>query len=78
MQAAGAFLGPGAVGLAAMKELTKDKTAGGRAVSARFLGSGTDSGDRVILEKALSGKNWVVRAAAAEAFGSRRRPRRHH
>jgi len=69
VQAAGAFLGPAGFGVAALEELAKDKTAGVRALSAGLLGSGTDSGDRMILEQALSDKSWVVRAAAAEALG---------
>ena len=40
-----------------------------RALSAGLLASGTDSGDRVILEQALNDKSWLVRAAAAEALG---------
>jgi len=69
VQAAGAFLGPAGFGVAALEELAKDKTAGVRAVSAGLLGSGTDSGDRVVLEQALNDKSWLVRAAAAEALG---------
>ena len=69
VQAAGAFLGPAGFGLAAVEELARDKTAGARAASATMLGSGTDSGDRKILEQALNDKSWLVRAAAAEALG---------
>jgi HEAT repeat protein len=69
VQTAGAFLGPAGFGLAAVQELAKDKTASARALSAGLLGSGTDSGDRAILEQALNDRSWVVRAAAAEALG---------
>jgi HEAT repeat protein len=69
VQAAGAFLGPAAFGVAALEELAKDKTAGVRAISAGMLGDGTDPGDRVLLEEALKDKSWLVRAAAAQALG---------
>jgi HEAT repeat protein len=69
VQAAGTFIGPAGFGLAAIQELAKDKTAGARASSASMRGSGTDSGDRTILEQALKDKSWVVRAAAAEGLG---------
>lgn len=69
VQAAGAFLGPAGFGVAALEELAKDKTAGVRALSATLLSSGTDPGDRVLLEEALKDKSWLVRAAAAEALG---------
>ena len=69
VQAAGAFLGPAGFGVAALEELAKDKTAGGRALSASLLSSGSDPGDRVLLEDALRDKSWLVRAAAAEALG---------
>jgi len=69
VQAAGAFLGPDGFGVAALEELAKDKTAGGRALSASLLSSGSDPGDRVLLEEALKDKSWLVRAAAAEALG---------
>ncbi|PYU20613.1 MAG: hypothetical protein DMG30_20510 [Acidobacteria bacterium] len=65
----GAFFGPVGFGVAAVKELASDKNASARAVSAGLLSSGTDSDDRAILERALNDKNWVVRAAAAEALG---------
>ena len=68
-QAAGAFLGPAGFGVAALKELAKDKTAGVRALSASLLRAGSDPGDRVLLEEALKDKSWLVRAAAAEALG---------
>lgn len=67
--AAGSVFPGAGLGVAAVKELARDKTAGARAISARSLGSGIGAGNRVILEKALNDKSWVVRAAAAEALG---------
>jgi HEAT repeat protein len=67
--AAGAVFPGAGFGVAAVKELASDKNAGARAVSATLLSSGTESDDRAILEQALNDKNWVVRAAAAEALG---------
>lgn len=67
--AAGSFFPGAGFGVAAVKKLASDKNAGARAVSATLLSSGTDSDDRAILERALNDKNWVVRAAAAEALG---------
>ena len=68
-QAAGAFLGPAGFGVTAAIEMTKDKAAPARAISARLLANDTSDSAREALEEALQDKSWVVRAAAAEALG---------
>ena len=67
--AAGVLVPGVGFGVAAVKELARDKNAGARAISATLLSSGTDSDDRSILEQGLNDKNWAVRAAAADALG---------
>jgi HEAT repeat protein len=68
-QAAGAFLGPAGFGVRAAVEMTKDKAAPARAISALLLANDTSDSAREALEEALQDKSWVVRAAAAEALG---------
>jgi HEAT repeat protein len=68
-QAAGAFLGPAGFGVSAAIEMSKDKAAPARAVSARILGNDARGRARNVLEEALQDKSWIVRAAAAEALG---------
>lgn len=70
-QAAGAFLGPAGFGVTAAIELAKnkDKSAPARAISARLLADDTSDNAREILREALQDKNWIVRAAAAQALG---------
>jgi HEAT repeat protein len=70
-QAAGAFLGPAGFGVSAAIEMSKDKAAPARAVSARLLAVDTSDSAREVLREALQDKSWIVRAAAAEAFGAR-------
>jgi HEAT repeat protein len=67
--AAGAIFPGAGFGLAAVRELARDKNAGARVVSATLLSSGSGPDDRAILERGLNDKNWVVRAAAADALG---------
>lgn len=69
VEAAGAFLGPAGFGVSAAIEMSKDKAAPARAVSARILGQDARGGARDVLEEALQDKSWIVRAAAAEALG---------
>ena len=69
VQAAGAFLGPAGFGVAAAIELSKDKAAPARAISARLLADDMSEDGRQALRDALQDKSWVVRAAAAEALG---------
>lgn len=71
VQAAGAFLGPAGFGVAAAIEMTKDKAAPARAISARMLADDTTYDGREALRDALQDKSWMVRAAAAEALGVR-------
>jgi HEAT repeat protein len=68
-QAAGAFLGPAGFGVTAVIELSKDRAAPARAISARLLADDTSDDAREILCEALQDKSWIVRAAAAEALG---------
>jgi len=68
-QAAGAFLGPAGFGVTAAVEMSKDKAAPARAISARLLANDTGDNGREVLREALQDKSWIVRAAAAEAFG---------
>jgi HEAT repeat protein len=68
-EAAGAFLGPAGFGVAAAVELTKDKAAPARAISARLLADDTSDDARGVLREALQDKSWIVRAAAAQALG---------
>ena len=68
-QAAGAFLGPAGFGVTAAVEMSKDKAAPARAISARLLANDTSDEGREVLREALQDKSWIVRAAAAEAFG---------
>jgi HEAT repeat protein len=68
-QAAGAFLGPAGFGVTAAVEMSKDKAAPARAISARLLGNDTSDDGREVLREALQDKSWIVRAAAAEALG---------
>jgi len=70
-EAAGALFGPLSYGIAAAAEFSKgkDKCASARSIAASILA--TDPSDEAAreLDDALQDKNWVVRAAAAEALG---------
>jgi HEAT repeat protein len=69
IQTAGAFLGPAGFGVAAAIEMSKDKAAPARAISAKLLADDTSDDARQTLRDALQDKSWIVRAAAAEALG---------
>jgi HEAT repeat protein len=73
-EAAGAFLGPGGLGVTVIAELAKDKTSGARALSARLLARDNSPDSHEALEQALDEKSWVVRASAAEALGRQGAP----
>jgi HEAT repeat protein len=70
-QLAGTFLGPAGFGVTAAIDLAKgkDKAAPARAISARLLADDTSDNGREVLREALQDKNWIVRAAAAQALG---------
>ncbi len=69
-ESAQALLGPFALGLPVAEELTKDRTAQVRAVSATHLATDSEPQSVRELEDALADKNWVVRATAAQAVGT--------
>jgi HEAT repeat protein len=68
-QAAGYFLGPAGYGVTAAIDLSKDKAAPARAISARLLAEDPSADAREVLREALQDKSWIVRAAATEALG---------
>jgi HEAT repeat protein len=68
-EAAGIFLGPAGFGVLAAIELSKDKGALPRAITARLLANDTSEAARKALRDALQDRSWIVRAAAAEALG---------
>jgi HEAT repeat protein len=69
-QAAGFFLGPAGYGVTAAINLSKDKAAPARAISARLLAEDPSADAREVLREALQDKSWIVRAAATEALGA--------
>jgi len=69
VQAAGAFLGPAGYGVSAAIEMSRDKAAPARAISARLLADDSNDDARQVLRDALQDKSWMVRAAAAQALG---------
>jgi HEAT repeat protein len=69
-QGAGAFLGPGAMGITVIEAFARDKSASARAISASLLGADRDPDSFHELEAALTDKNWGVRVAAAKALGN--------
>jgi HEAT repeat protein len=52
-----------------MEELTQDRSASARAMSAILLGPDATVDSLRQLQDALNDKNWIVRAAAAQALG---------
>lgn len=68
-EAASSLFGPAGWGITIMEEVTKDRSASARAMSAALLGH--DAGKDAVreLDEALWDKNWIVRAAAAQALG---------
>ncbi|HZU44505.1 MAG TPA: HEAT repeat domain-containing protein, partial [Terriglobales bacterium] len=69
-EGAGAVFGPLGYGVTAIRELTKDKGASTRALSAELLGLDHSSAAMRALRDAAVDKNWVVRAAVADALGN--------
>jgi HEAT repeat protein len=65
------FLGPGAVGFSLALGLMKDRQASGQTVAALLLASDTSPESLDALRRALTEKNWTVRAAAARAVAIR-------
>lgn len=71
-EAASALFGPAGWGIKIMKEVTKDRSAAARAMSASILGHDRNEDSLQELHDALWDKNWLVREAAAEALGASR------
>ncbi len=71
-EAASSLFGPAGWGIKFMEEVTTDRSASARAVSAIMLGPDGTLDALHELQDALSDKNWVVRAAAAQALGASR------
>ncbi|HZU45340.1 MAG TPA: HEAT repeat domain-containing protein, partial [Terriglobales bacterium] len=69
-EGAGAVFGPLGYGVTAIRELTKDKGASTRALSAELLGLDHSAAAMRALRDAAVDKNWVVRAAVADALGN--------
>ncbi|HZQ69604.1 MAG TPA: HEAT repeat domain-containing protein [Terriglobales bacterium] len=69
-QASGVFLGPFSYGVVMAAELTKDKDAPARAISASLLASDHDPKSVRALQDAVQDENAGVRTAAAKAIGS--------
>ena len=70
MEAASSLFGPAGWGIKVMQEVTHDRSAPARATSAILLGPDPSLDGLRELEDALTDKNWIVRAAAAQALGS--------
>jgi HEAT repeat protein len=71
-EAASSLFGPAGWGFKVMDEVTQDRSASARAMSAILLGSDATLDGLRELQDALSDKNWIVRAGAAQALGSSR------
>jgi HEAT repeat protein len=71
---AGALLGPFSMGIPLMKELRGEGAGSPRAVSATMLAARPDKETIEALKRALSDRDWTVRAAAARAIGKLGRP----
>lgn len=69
-EAAGARLGPFAMGVSVIEAFAKDNSAPTRTLCATLLASDNSPDSIHELEDALGDKNWVVRAAAAKALGN--------
>jgi HEAT repeat protein len=72
-EAASSLFGPAGWGIKIMEEITQDRTASARAMSAILLGPDANPDSLRQLQDALNDKNWIVRAAAAQALGASRR-----
>lgn len=71
-EAASSLFGPAAWGIKVMEEITQDQTASARAMSAILLGLDANLDSLRQLQDALNDKNWIVRAASAQAWGASR------
>src|SRR5215469_3766962 len=71
-EAAGALFGPAGWGIKIMKEVTKDRSASARAMSASILAHDRNEDSLQQLHDALWDRNWLVREAAAQALGASR------
>jgi HEAT repeat protein len=71
-EAASSLFGPAGWGFKVMDEVTQDRSATARALSAILLGPDATLDGLRELQDALSDKNWIVRAAAAQALGASR------
>ena len=71
-EAASSLFGPAGFGIKILEEVTRDRSASARAMSAILLAHDTSLDGLRELQDALSDKNWIVRAAAAQALGTRR------
>jgi HEAT repeat protein len=71
-EAATSLFGPAGWGFKVMEQLTQDRSAPTRAMSAALLGPDPSLDALRELEDALCDKNWIVRAAAAQALGASR------
>ena len=72
-EAAASLFGPAGWGIRVMEEITQDRSASARAMSAILLGPDATPHSLRQLQEALNDKNWIVRAAAAQALGVSRR-----
>lgn len=70
-QGAEMLLGPFSLGIVAIEEIAKDRSAPQRVAAASMLASDRNPESLQELEAALTDKNWLVRAAAAKALGAR-------
>jgi HEAT repeat protein len=68
-EAAASLFGPAGWGIKVMEEITQDRSASARATSAILLGPDATLDSLRQLQDALNDKNWIVRAAAAQALG---------
>jgi HEAT repeat protein len=69
-EAASSLFGPAGWGIKVMEEVTQDRSASARAMSAILLGPDATLDALHQLQDALTDKNWIVRAAAAQALGT--------
>jgi len=69
-EAASSLFGPAGWGITIMEEVRKDRSASARAMSAILLGPDATLDALHELQDALTDKNWIVRAAAAQALGT--------
>ena len=72
-EAASSLFGPAGWGITIVEEVTKDRSASARAMSAALLGHDGSKDAVRELDEALWDKNWIVRAAAAQALGECKR-----